>query len=88
MTDTNKSNFKEEFRVNGEELLKKVKEIVKEGNARNITIKNEKDEIVLNIPLTVGAIGVILAPALAAVGTVAALITKCTIVVEKRNLNS
>jgi repressor of nif and glnA expression len=74
----------EEFRVNGEELLSRVKAIIHEGNIRRIIIKNEEGETVIEIPLTIGAIGVVLAPALAAVGAIAALLTKCTIVVEKR----
>jgi hypothetical protein len=74
----------EEFKVSGEEVLKKVKEIIKEGNARKIIIKNEKGEEVVTIPLTLGAVGAILAPALAAVGAVAALLTKCTIVVVRK----
>jgi repressor of nif and glnA expression len=76
-------NTKEEFKVSGEDILKKVKEIIKEGNVRKIIIKNEKGKEVITIPLTIGAVGVILAPALAAIGAVAALLTKCTIVVEK-----
>ena len=75
--------MEEEFKVTGEEVLKKVKEIIKEGNARKIIIKNESGEEIISIPLTFGAVGVILAPALAAIGTVAALVTKCTIVVVK-----
>ncbi|MDE2213327.1 MAG: DUF4342 domain-containing protein [Patescibacteria group bacterium] len=74
----------EEFKVSGEDLLKRVKELIKEGNARRIIIKNEKGETLVEIPLTIGAIGAILAPALAAVGAIAALVTKCTIVVQKR----
>lgn len=74
----------EEFKIDGEELLKKVKEIIHEGNIRRITIKNEKGETVLEIPLTLGAIGALLAPTLAAVGAVAALVTKCSIIVEKK----
>jgi hypothetical protein len=84
MTDNEKSNW-ESFKVTGEELLDKVKEIVKEGNARRITIKNEKDEVIVEFPMTVGAIGVVLAPLFAAVGALAALATNCTIEVEKRD---
>jgi hypothetical protein len=84
MTQNEKSNH-EYFKVSGDELLSKVKEIIKEGNATRIIIKNEKDETILEFPLTVGAIGVVLAPIFAAVGTLAALATHCTIVVEKRN---
>jgi repressor of nif and glnA expression len=74
----------EEFKVSGNEIIKKVKEIIEAGNARKIIIKNEHGENVLEIPLTWGAIGVILLPALAAVGAVTALLTKCTIVVVKK----
>jgi len=74
----------EEFTVNGEQLLTKVKELIHAGNIRRIIIKNEKSETVIEIPLTFGAIGAILLPTLAAVGAVAALVTKCTIIVEKK----
>ena len=77
------TNKKEEFRVSGEELVEKIKEIIKEGNARKIIIKNEDGESVVEFPLTVGAIGALIAPILAAVGAIAALLIKCTIVVEK-----
>jgi hypothetical protein len=85
MTQNEKSNH-ESFRVSGDELLSKVKEIIKEGNARRIIIKNEKDETIMEFPLTVGAIGIVLAPVFAAVGTLAALATHCTIIVEKRSV--
>lgn len=77
-------NNTEEFKVSGEDVIKTVKKLVKKGNARRIIIKNEKGKTLIEIPLTIGAVGAILAPALAAVGTIAALVTKCTIVVEKR----
>ncbi len=76
--------MKEEFKINGKDLLKKVKELIHEGNTRRITIKNENDKVIVIIPLTYGAIGVIIVPVLAMVGALAALLTKCTIVVEKR----
>lgn len=75
----------EEFKVSGEDLLKKVKELIAAGNARRIIIKNEAGDSVLEIPLTIGAIGAVIAPALAAVGALAALITNCTLVVVKKN---
>jgi hypothetical protein len=84
MTDSEKSNW-ESFKVTGDEILTKVKEIIKEGNARRIIIKNEKEETIIEFPLTIGAIGVVLAPLFAAVGTLAALATNCTLLVEKRN---
>ncbi|MFC1687326.1 DUF4342 domain-containing protein [Patescibacteria group bacterium] len=75
---------KEEFKVSGEKVVEKVKELIKEGNARRIIIKNEKDEQIIEIPLTIGAVGTIIAPVLAAVGAVAALVANCTIVVVKK----
>lgn len=75
----------ETFRVNGEELLKKIKELIKEGNVRRITIKTKQGRTIIDIPLTVGVVGTVLAPALAAVGTIAALVSECTIAVEREN---
>lgn len=75
---------REEFKVNGDDLVRKVKEIIKEGNARMIIIRNESGEDIIQLPLTVGAVGAILVPPLAAIGAVAALVTKCTLVVVKR----
>jgi len=78
------TNKKEEFKVSGEDITEKIKEIIKEGNARRIIINNEDGESVAEFPLTVGAVGALIAPILAAVGAIAALLTKCTIVVEKK----
>jgi len=78
------TNKKEEFKVSGEDITEKIKEIIKEGNARKIIIKNEDGESVAEFPLTVGTVGALIAPILAAVGAIAALLTKCTIVVEKK----
>ena len=75
----------EEFKLNGDEILAKIKELIKQGNARSVTIKNEKGDTVLSFPLTIGVVGAVLVPTLAAVGAVAALLTKCTIVVEKKD---
>jgi hypothetical protein len=73
----------EEFRVNGGELLNKVKEVIHEGNVRRIILKDDQGKIFMEIPLTVGVVGAIFAPVLAAVGAVAALASDLTIVVEK-----
>ena len=81
---TDKKTNEESFRVSGSDILKKVEEIIKEGNARRIIIKNEKNETIIEFPVTVGVIGVVLAPILAAVGAVAALVTNATVIVEKR----
>jgi hypothetical protein len=83
MADKEKSNW-ESFKVTGDEIMTKVKEIIKEGNARRIIIKNEKDETIMEFPLTIGAIGAVLAPLFAAIGALAALATNCTILVEKK----
>lgn len=77
-------NTKEEFKLNGEQLVKKIKQLIKEGNVRRIIIKNEKDEVVMEIPLTFVVVGTVLAPVIAAVGALAALMTKCSIVVERK----
>ena len=74
----------EEFKINGEELVTKIKELIHEGNIRRIIIKNETGATVMEIPLTFGVVGVLLVPTLAAVGAIAALVSKCTIVVEKK----
>ena len=75
----------EEFTVNGEELLAKVKSLINEGNIRRIIIKDEHSKTLVELPLTIGVVGALLAPMLAAVGAIAALVTKCTIVVERRD---
>lgn len=79
---TKKKN--DSFTVRGDELLKKVKELIKEGNVRQITIKNKNKKILVILPLTLGIVGAVLAPMLAAVGVIAALVTECTITVERK----
>jgi hypothetical protein len=74
----------EEFTVNGEELVAKVKALINQGNIRRIIIKDVEGKTLVEFPLTIGVIGAVLAPILAAVGAIAALVTKCTIVVERR----
>jgi len=78
-----KTKKEESFKVNGEELIKKFKDLIKEGNVRRITIKEKTGKTIIDIPLTVGVVGAVLAPVLAAVGAVAALISECTIAVER-----
>ncbi len=73
---------REEFKINGEQLLKKVKELVHEGNIRRVIVKQD-DRTILEIPLTLGVAGILVAPTLAALGAVAALVSECTIIVEK-----
>lgn len=73
----------EEFKLNGGEILNKMKELLHEGNIRRIILKDESGKTFLEIPLTIGLVGAALAPVLAAVGAIAALVSKMTIVVEK-----
>ena len=73
----------EEFRVEGEKLIGKVKEVIHEGNIRRIIIKDKDGKTVLEIPMTFGVVGALIAPQLAAIGAIAALLAEATVVVEK-----
>jgi len=73
----------EEFRVKGEELIAKIKNLIKEGNIRRVIIKDKEGKVVFEIPLTLGVVGALIAPQLAAIGAIAALLTEATLVVEK-----
>ncbi|MCX6726360.1 MAG: DUF4342 domain-containing protein [Candidatus Shapirobacteria bacterium] len=74
---------KDTFEVRGEDLLKKVKELIHEGNVRQITILDKNGKIILVLPLTLGVVGAVLLPPLAAVGAIAALLTECTLKVDR-----
>jgi hypothetical protein len=74
---------KQEFTVNGDQLVAKVRELVNEGNVRRLIIKNEEGRTLLEVPLTIGLIGAALLPVFAAIGALAALASRCTIVVER-----
>ena len=82
-TKTSGSTNEETFHVKGEQLLGKVKEIIKEGNVRRIIIKDKEGKTLIEVPMTLGVIGVVFAPVLAAVGAIAALVAECTITVER-----
>jgi hypothetical protein len=73
----------EEYQVSGDILVTKVKELVHEGNIRRIIIKDEEGKTLIEVPLTLGVVGAVLLPVWAAIGAIAALVTNCTIVVEK-----
>ena len=73
----------EEFRVEGEKLIARIKELLHEGNIRRISIRDKEGKTVMEIPMTLGVVGVLIAPQLAAIGAIAALITEATVVVEK-----
>lgn len=75
---------REEFTVSSDDLIEKVKQLLHEGNVTRIIIKDEKGKAMLEIPATIGVIGVLLVPWLAALGAIAALATNCRIVVERR----
>jgi hypothetical protein len=75
--------FTEEIKTTGEQLVTKVKELVREGNVRRLIVKNEEGKTLIEIPLTLGVVGALLLPVAAALGAIAALVTDCTIVVER-----
>jgi len=84
MDENNKTERNtEEFTINGEDLLTKIKEIIKQGNAKKITVKGKEGNEIISFPVTVGVAGLVLAPVFAAIGAVAALATECTIVIER-----
>ena len=80
---TESTSRSEEFQFSGDTLLSKVKEIIREGNIRRVVIKNEDGRVLIDIPLTIGVVGTLLAPQLAAIGAIAALVLKGSIVIEK-----
>ena len=73
----------EEFKMRGDTLLGKLKELVHEGDIRRITIKNEEGHTLIEVPLTLGVVGALLLPVWAAIGAIAALAANLTIVVER-----
>ena len=76
----------EEFKVDGEKLISKIREIIHEGNIRRIIIKDKEGKTVLEIPMTFGVVGALIAPQLAVIGAIAALVTEATVVVEKADI--
>jgi hypothetical protein len=77
------NTFKETFSMKGEQILNKIKEVVEEGNVRKISIHDKAGKEIMSLPLTIGVVGVLLAPVLAAVGALAAIIGECSITVER-----
>ena len=74
---------KESIKMEGEKVLNKVKELVKEGNVRKISIHEKDCKELMSFPLSLGVVGAVFAPVLAAVGALAALIGECSITVER-----
>lgn len=83
---TTQGETKEEFKVSGGDVVGKIKDIIKKGNARRIILKNEKGEVLMEIPLTFAVVGTVLAPILAAVGALTALLTECSITVIRKDI--
>jgi len=79
----NENNRREEYTIKGEDIVEKIKDIIRQGNAKHITIRGKDGNEILSFPVTVGVVGIVLAPVFAALGAVAALATECTIVIEK-----
>ncbi len=77
------NTFKETFTLKGEQLIKKINELIEEGNVRKISIHDKAGKELMSFPLTIGVVGAVLLPILAAVGAVAALIGDCSISVER-----
>jgi hypothetical protein len=73
----------EEIKAQGEQVVEKVKELIHQGNVRRISVKNEEGKTLVDIPLTLGVVGALLVPQLAALGVVVALLGNCRLVVEK-----
>lgn len=84
MTKPEENTTQEEFKINGRDLVDKVKELVREGNVRRIIVKDRDGKTLVELPVTVGVVGAVIAPVLAALGAIAALVTECTIIVERR----
>lgn len=80
-----KSQKTETFEIKGDQLLAKVRQLISEGNVRRIIILDKKGKSIIELPLTIGVVGAVLAPPLAAIGAIAALITECTIKVERES---
>lgn len=80
---SNKKTKEESFSVKGDHVVEKIKELIKEGNIRRISIKDKSGKTLVEFPLTIGVVGAVLAPVLAGIGAIAALISECTITVER-----
>lgn len=83
-----KNTVKEEVWVKGNELVEKFKELIKQGNIRRIIIKDEEGKTLVEIPMTIGLLGTVIAPYVAILGGLAAMITKCKIEIIKREEES
>ena len=74
---------REKHRVSGDRVIEKIKDLIHEGNVRHIVIKNDEGRTLIEFPVSIGLAGALLLPVWAAVGAIAAMVTKCTIEVER-----
>ena len=77
--------YKQTFNISGENLLKKVKELFNDVNVTKVTIADKNDKEIISFPVSIGIVGVLLAPVFAAVGAIAAIVTECKIIVERKD---
>lgn len=78
-----KKTKQETYRIKGSEVVEKVKQLIAEGNVRKIIIKDKDNKEIAQFPLTIGVVGIVIAPVLAAIGALVALLSECSITVEK-----
>ncbi|PZN12609.1 MAG: hypothetical protein DIU69_03000 [Bacillota bacterium] len=83
--EAQRGTWQERIQVQGAELVDRVKQLIQEGNVRRIVIRNQEGKTLVELPVTVGALGALLAPQLAMLGVIAALVTRATVVVERRS---
>lgn len=81
--ETETGRRRERFRVPGDQLVSKLKELIREGNVRHIVIKNEEGRTLIEVPLSLGVVGAVLLPVWAAIGAIAAVVTNCSIEIER-----
>jgi len=77
--------YRETYNISGENLLKKVKELFKETNVTKITIADKNEKEIISFPVSIGIIGLFLAPVFAAIGAIAAIVAECKIIVERKD---
>lgn len=77
--------YKQTFNISGENLLKKVKDLFNDVNVTKVTIADKNEKEIISFPVSIGIVGVLLAPVFAAVGAIAAIVTECKIIVERKD---
>jgi hypothetical protein len=80
-----KKSKTEEYKISGEDIADKLKKLVEEGNVRKIIVRSKQGRTIAEFPLTVGVVGAVLVPPLAAIGAIIALVQECSIVVERES---